>query len=322
MTGKQILIRTARLASLFILFPVFFISGTLALSGQLPDIPSEPGLLSNNTGLLTIALANTLLIVALIRFSRWQGWRLALTISMAYYGAVTFMTQIETWYFLSAITIDEKILLRLFIMGLPVAFIYIPLAVWIMGQGRSNATQPANTAIVMSFKQWIGKLGTIALCYLLLYWCAGYFIAWQNPALRAFYGSPGAIVPFWEHTRNTLLTNPDLFSFQILRALLWILCTLPIIRGSKLSIGRTTILLGLFLTVPQCLGLLLENPLMPIASVRLSHLMEGLTSNFLFAVIIVWLLHREHTSFPDLFGIKPKAIHPNSSPNKVFVIHS
>ena len=321
MTGKPILIWTARLGSLFILFPVFFISGTLALSGQLPDVPSEPGLLSNSTGLLTIALANTLLMVALIRSSRWQGWRLALTLAMAYYGAVTFMTQIETWYFLSAITIDEKILMRLFIMGLPVAFIYVPLAVWIIGKGRAKTTPQANTALVLPFKQWIWKLGTIALCYLLLYWCAGYFIAWQNPALRAFYGSPGAIVPFWEHTRNTLLTNPDLFSFQILRGLLWILCTLPIIGGSKLSIGRTTILLGLFLTVPQCLGLLLENPLMPIASVRLSHLMEGLTSNFLFAVIIVWLLHRAHTSIPDLFRFNHKNILATPSLNKASIIH-
>jgi len=51
------------------------------------------------------------------------------------------------------------------------------------------------------------------------------------------------------------------------------------------------------------LGLILENPLMPSASVRLSHLFEGIASNFTFGLIIVWLLHREHNSLKDLFGI-------------------
>jgi hypothetical protein len=88
--------------------------------------------------------------------------------------------------------------------------------------------------------------------------------------------------------------------------MLWTLCSLPVIRGSKINIWWTSVLLGLFFTIPQNLGLILENPLMPIASVRLSHMIEGTTSNFVFAVIIAWLLHREHNSIQDLFGIKQK----------------
>lgn len=153
-------------------------------------------------------------------------------------------------------------------------------------------------------RQLLWKLIVIASAYLVLYWVTGYFIAWQNPNLRAFYESPGEIVPFWKHTENTLHTNPGLFPFQILRAMLWTLCTLPIVRGSKFNIWWTTVLLGLFLTIPQCLGLLIENPLIPNASVRFSHMIEGVISNFIFAAIIAWLLHREHKSFQNLFGIK------------------
>lgn len=303
MTGKQIFNWGLRFFALLILFYVFFISGTLAISGLLPDVPSEPGLLPNEMGMLILGISNTLLVMGLILSSRWYGWKLVLALAFSYYGAVTFLTQIETWYFLSEITVDEQLMFRLFIMGLPVAFVYLPLAVWIMGKTRAPDNKMSSSALVMPASQWMWKLSIIALAYLVLYWGAGYFIAWQNPNLRAFYGSPGEIIPFWRHTANTLDTNPGLFPFQVLRAMLWTLCALPIIRGSKLNIWWTTVLLGLFLTIPQCLGLLIENPLMPNASVRLSHLIEGVSSNFVFAVIIAWLLHREHNSIQDLFGI-------------------
>jgi hypothetical protein len=302
--GKQILIWFVRFAALLILFYVLFISGTLAISGMLPDIKSEPGPIPNNIGLLIFGITNTLLVMGLILSSRWNGWKLALGLAFAYYGAVTFLTQIETWYFLSNVTVDEKLLSGLFIMGLPVAFVYVPLAVLILGKGRTKDNTKPTSALVIPVKQWVWKLIVIAIVYLVLYWGAGYYIAWQNPELRAFYKSPGEIVPFWEHTTNTLSADSGLFLFQILRAMLWTLCTLPIIRGSKINIWWTTLLLGLFLTIPQTLGLLFENPLMPIASVRLSHMIEGAASNFVFAVFIAWLLHREHKSIQDLFGIK------------------
>jgi len=158
----------------------------------------------------------------------------------------------------------------------------------------------------MPVKQLLFKLLGIALLYIVLYWGAGYYIAWQNPDLRSFYGSPGAILPFWEHTTNTLRTDSGLLPFQALRAMLWTLCAIPIIRGSKVNAWWTAILLGLFFTIPQISGLILENPLMPLASVRLSHMIEGIASNFVFGMITVWLLYREHNSLKDLFGIKIK----------------
>ena len=273
----------------------------MAVAGVMPDNAlSEPGLVSATTGLLIIALANLLVIAALILTSRWSGWKLAISLALAYYGAVTFMMQIETWYFLSSITVSPKLLLRLFLMGIPTAFLFIPMAVWILGKGHSTVNTLPNPALVMPIQQWIWKLAAIAISYLILYWGAGYFIAWQNPELRAFYGQPGEALPFFTHTANTLRQDPVLFPFQILRALLWVLCALPIIRGSRVNPWWTALLLGLLFSVPQNVGHILANPLMPIASVRLSHMIETASSTFIFGTIVVWLLHREHYSFVDL----------------------
>jgi len=297
---------TGRLLLLLVLFIVIFVIGTIPISGVMPDIQSEPGLLPDPYGFLVFGFGNMLLIAGLILTSRWSGWKLALIMSLAYYGAVTFLTQIETWFFMSNVTADEQLLPLLFVMGLPIAFIYIPLAVWILGKGKkSEAVEPV-TFSGFTVTQWTVKLIAIIVAYITLYWSAGYFIAWQNPSLRAFYGSPGDIVPFWEHTANTLATDPGLFPFQALRALLWALCALPIIAGSKVNGWQTAIFVGLFFTLPQVSGLILENPLMPEASVRFSHLIEGLSSNFIFGMIIAWLLHRDHESIGDLFGIKNK----------------
>jgi hypothetical protein len=155
----------------------------------------------------------------------------------------------------------------------------------------------------MPVRQWIWKLAAIALAYLALYWSAGYFIAWQNPELRAFYGQPGEAAPFLASTLNTLRNDPMLFPFQVLRAMLWTLCALPVIRGSRVNPWWTALLVGLLFSVPQNIGHILANPLLPIASVRLSHMIETASSTFLFGVIAAWLLHREHHSFGDLVGI-------------------
>jgi hypothetical protein len=178
--------RILRFILLYALFIMSFMIGSLAVAGVMPDnAKSEPGLVPATSGLLIIALANLLVIAALILNSRWGGWKLAVGLALAYYGAVTFLPQIETWYFLSSISVGPQLLPRLFLMGIPTAFLFIPLAVWVLGKRRPIAVALPDSALVMPLQQWIWKLTAIAVVYLVLYWGAGYFIAWQNPELRA-----------------------------------------------------------------------------------------------------------------------------------------
>jgi hypothetical protein len=293
-----------RFLALLFLFFVCYLGGAQILSGKLPDIDPEPGLVPVGIGLLLVGIANTIIVAAHVLSSKWGGLRLSLLLSLAYFGAVTFVMQIETWYFLSDITVNAELMPYLFVMGLPVAFLFVPLSVWILGKGRNlNSTTSVNT-IAIPFRQWIWKLCLIAAAYVTLYWLAGYFIAWQNSELRAFYGSPGAIVPFWEHTANTLRTDPGLFLFQVLRAMIWTLCALPVIFGSKLNAWRTALLVAILFSIPQNLGHIMENSLIPGATVRLSHFIETASSTFIFGLAVVWLLHRKHESLKDLFGVK------------------
>jgi len=124
-----------RLGLLYIFFLVCFVLGSIAVAGAMPaGATSEPGLVSTTTGLLIIAFANVLVVAGLILSSRWKGWKLAISVALAYYGAVTVLPQIETWYFLSSTTVSPGLLARLFVMGLPPAFLFVPLAVWVLGK--------------------------------------------------------------------------------------------------------------------------------------------------------------------------------------------
>lgn len=300
MTFKSTLSYLIRIALLWILFAITFVAGAAVMTGGLPATPSEPGLVPDGLGLAIVVVADTLLVAALVLTSRWGGWKLALSLAAAYYGVVTFMMQIETWYFLTDLTVSPEVLPRLFLMGLPSAFIFIPIAVWVLGKGRAQADAGPNPALAIPVRQWAWKLVVIAGAYLVLYLSAGYFIAWQNPELRAMYGQPGEPLPFLTQVTGDLRLIP----FQLLRGLLWTLFTLPVLRGSKVNVWWTALLVGLFSSVPQNIGHILANPLIPVTSVRLSHLIETASSTFVFGLVMVWLLHRAHHSIRDLFGLQ------------------
>ena len=293
MKNNNALYYLSRFIIIALLYIIFFVVGSLAVDTLIPDLPSEPGMVSPQVGLLIMGAFNSLLIIALIESSRYCGWKLAFGLAFAYYGAVTFIMQIETWYFLTAVTVSEELLPRLFIMGLPVPFLLIPLAVLFLGKAKADHELAVSLEPVKPLKEWVCKPILIATAYIILYWTAGYFIAWQNPELRAFYGSPGDALPFWQHTLNTLRNEPGLFLFQALRGLLWALFALPVIYGSKWSRLSTTLLVGLFFSIPQNIGHVLANPLMPLASVRFSHMIETAISTFIFGVIVASLFYRK-----------------------------
>lgn len=299
MNLKKILIWAIRLSFLTFLYFTVWVLGSMVIGDLLPDILSEPGLLNEGIAMVLLCLINTILIIGLIVTSRWNGWRLAIFLAVAYYGAFTFLTQIETWYFLSDLTVSSELLLRLFIMGLPIPVIYIPIAIVICRKWNKKDVEPKNLTISMPINQFVLKLGIIAFIYLVIYWLAGYYIAWQNPELRAFYGSPGAIEPFLSHTNATIRKTPSLILLQLIRGVLFTLIAIPIISGSKIKPWLTGLLVGLLFAIPHLVHIL-PNPLMPMASVRLSHMIETATSSFVFGLIVVWLLHRSHSSIKDL----------------------
>lgn len=232
---------------------------------------------------LLVAAVNTLILTVVILRSRWSGWKLMLGLSTAYYGVVTFMSQIETGYFADSLGVDDNILVRLFLAGLPVALLFVPLAVWVLGKARSTtADMSLTTNLPADAKEWMWKLGSIAVLYVAVYFTFGFFVAWQNPSLVSMYDAV---------SHPQIFNNARLVPFQLMRGVLWGLLAvlfIHILRGGKLEKAA---LIGILFAVPMSIGLIFpNNPFMPDASVRMSHLVELLSSNSLFGVLVVTIL--------------------------------
>ena len=96
---------------------------------------------------------------------------------------------------------------------------------------------------------------------------------------------------FFANMLGLIETSPWLFGVQAIRALLWVMIALPVINMLKGSRVETAILIALLFSVVMNTQLLLPNPYMPDA-VRMAHLAETASSNFIFGFLVGWLLSK------------------------------
>jgi hypothetical protein len=246
--------------------------------------------------LLLACLVNTIVLTYLVIRSRWWGWRLISAVFLAFYGTTTLMSQIETAVFVTQL--PAGILPRLFLAGAVVAAPFSFLAVLVLGRGGTTHTVAAATSssAAVSVAEWAWKLGIIMLGYVVLYFWFGYFVAWRNPDVRAYYGGidEGG---FFIHMAAVLVTRSWLVPFQMARALLWTAIAWPLVRMTTASRLEVSVALGCVFAVLMTSMLLIPNPFMP-ETVRYVHMREIAPSNFLFGMLIGWILTQRRAVAP------------------------
>jgi hypothetical protein len=283
---KATVIIAIRLLALTVLYFICFAAVSAALlpaaSEQAAPVQAGAALVA----LLAVSLLNTLVLGYVVIRSRWAGWKLVLAIFFVFYGVMTVMPQIETAFFLTRL--PSGMLPRLFLSGAIIAALFSSLAVLILGKRRSNPTESnRHSRLDMPVGEWVGKLSLIVIAYLVIYFTFGYFIAWKSAAVRAYYGGsdPGS---FLAQMRSVVRDTPLLLPLQVVRAILWTAIAVPVIRMMKGQWWEAGLAVALLFAVTGS-QLLLPNPLMP-QEVRMVHLLETATSNFLFGWLIVLIL--------------------------------
>ena len=282
------------LALTLILFICFSLAGRVLgrTAGSLP--PEQVG--DAAVALLAVCFSITIVMTHLILRSRWTGWRLIATVFLVFYGVMTFMPQIESAVFLTRL--PPGMLPRLFLMGALIAAPFAALAVVILGKRKAIVEDAErNVRLLIPATEWAWKLAVIVIAYVVLYFSFGYFVAWKSPAVREYYGGsdPGS---FLAQMKTVLTRTPWLIPFQMLRAILWVAIALPVIRMLKGPWQESALALGLLFAVTNA-QLLIPNPFMPEA-VRMTHLIETASSNFIFGCLIGGLLtpHHEFANAP------------------------
>ncbi|NUO84126.1 hypothetical protein HUU05_28970 [candidate division KSB1 bacterium] len=275
------------LALTFIMFILFAIAaGVVGMDSATAQAQTQTEQASGALSLLFACLLNTLVLSYLIVRSRWSGWKLMATIFIVFYGVMTVMSQIESAVFITKL--PSGMLPKLFVMGLLIAAPFAIFAVLIWGKRKAESFEGQNPRLLMPAREWAWKLGVLVLAYVVLYFTFGYFIAWQNPAVREYYGGAEA-EGFFAHMAGVFRTQTWLVFFQMLRGLMWIGLALPVIRMMKGAWWEAALAVALLFAVVMNAQLLLPNPYMP-ETVRMTHLLETATSNFVFGGLVAWLL--------------------------------
>jgi len=279
---KTALVLLVKFALLCVLFVALYMLGSAVFSARMAQTPppdQQPQIL---LGLFLVALVDTVVISLVIVCSLWSGVRLTLATIFAWYGTMTFMTQIESAWFGPSLGIGSDMLPALFLGSVPLVLIFSPVAVFIWGKWRPTPDRTDGGRLPQTAMEWLWKLAVIAVLYVTLYFAFGYVVAWQNPALREMYGN-GANQKVFDLAR--------LLPFQVVRSMLWVLFTLPVVRMTRGPVWSAAVVVGLLLALPPTIVLVIPfNPIMPDPSVRLSHLVETTASDFIYGVCLTFLL--------------------------------
>ncbi len=242
---------------------------------------------------LIVSVCVGVVLAYLILRSSWCGWPLVGAIFVSMFGISTVATQVETLFFLSN-KMPPGIIWAIFLQGAITAALFAPLAVLLLGKWRTSKSTPANSSPDrLPAKPTPTVLAVIVVAFVFLYMFFGYYVAWQNPALRQYYG--GLEQPsFLAALKANWISDPWLYALQVFRALLYVGCLYPLIRMLRVARWEATVATAVFLSVWTTI-LLFPNPLMP-PEVANTHFRETLGFSIVFGSIAGWLLSKPEGS--------------------------
>ena len=224
----------------------------------------------------------------LILRSSWQGWTLAGAMFVGMYGISTVVSQIESIFFLSS-KLPHGLITALFVQGAIATALFAPLAVLVLGKWRAAmpGTAPAAPEHLRAVATaW--KLAVLIVAFVFLYMFFGYYVAWQNPELRKYYGGP-EYFSFFGSLKENWLNARSIYLVAAFRGLLHIAFVFPLVRMLRVTRWESAAATALFLSAWTTV-LWLPNPLMP-ASVARSHFWETLGFSLVFGTLLGWFLN-------------------------------
>ena len=233
-----------------------------------------------------VCLLNTSILMYFIHNSMGKGWKLVLTIFLITFGIQYFMSQMETLWFNDSLNMPLNSIWAITFGGAIMILLFSIAATWLTGNFKYSETEERH--VKFEFVPILKRVILLSVViWPLIYFLAGYLIAWQSENVRLFYSGSTELVSFISIMKENILSG--LYYFQIPRGVLWILIGSIVLGTTEGSLIRKGIVLGLLFAILGSSQLLLPNPIMS-EPVRMAHLLETSTSSFLWGNIISWYL--------------------------------
>ena len=207
--------------------------------------------------------------------STLRGKRLASLIWATLFFAQSFLLLMEAAYFRDSLQMSQGLLLK---SGLHVLLsgAIISAVVGMLWQEPVRQVQYGPPLTILPI-----RLAVIAAFYIICYFVAGYYIAWQVNDVQQYYGfgEDIALVP--------------LLLFQMLRGAMWGLLAYILVRSLVGRVGTRAFVVGISFSVLATTQLLYPSSIMP-WEVRFAHMVEVGISNFIFGFAASLILLARH----------------------------
>jgi hypothetical protein len=227
--------------------------------------------------LLNIFINMTVMYLALI-YLKYQGWKLFLAVWVAFFGLFIVLNYIELYWYNESFPLFTYLDVTKLMIGALVAYGLAALVgTWLVGGFKRDA-QKSQTIFETGRYGW--RIGLFCVIYPLFYLCCG-FIPWSFPEAREFYAS-------WALTMEPI---PVLLLFNVFRAALWFLFTLPLLLGAKTR-KQAFWLVPLVLVTGTAGACIAPSAFLP-GIVRLAHFIELGFSMSIVGLFMVWLFLKE-----------------------------
>ncbi len=220
-------------------------------------------------------LSNVLILIVLalyINYSNLKGIRLSLTLFAIYFVIGHFNILIEALIF--NVT-DRTETIREMLRGVVIASIMAPVLIYSFdkGNGRQERIKFKNRSVF----HWTWRVILSDFIYFLLYAMAGFILQTIYPEFIEFY-------------KDKIPSFNLIIGTQFIRGFIFICIAVLILRTLDLSLSKKAVLVGLVFSIFGGIAPLLPpNALMP-EYVRLGHGFEVGISNFLYGLILGYLL--------------------------------
>jgi len=240
--------------------------------------------------LFVASLIQSVVVTYLVLESKWSGWKITGALFLLVLN-VWAQAGIEGMPYLRG-HVPPNFLAQALLTGLVSATLFAPFAVWTLGGFRRATRVGPGESAHRSAAGWAGALAATTVAFVVLYYLCGYYIAWQNPALRQFYSGTTAIRSFWGQMAWTWSSTPWMFPLQAGRGLLFVALTLPavrMLRGGTLRVAIGTALM--YAVWDGSAGLIIPNPIFS-PTIAHTHLVELAVWGLLFGAFVGRIMGR------------------------------
>ena len=265
-------------------YAILWIAGMLIASQIIPSgLMSQESESGSLLPFLLVSSLNTAIILIYIYNSTVSKWKLVLNVFILMFGLQFFMAQIESIWFNNALQMEENAIYAIILGGFIGTLVFSILSVTVTGKFKGELGRFEQFPVTMSNVTTVLLLAFII--WPIIYFLAGYYIAWQFESVRVFYSDSPGIDTFAVMMERNIADK--LYFFQMIRGLLWLMIAGAALFTMKGSVVKKAVIVGLLLSILSSSQLLIENPVMP-EGVRMAHLLETSTSNFIWGVIICY----------------------------------